>query len=123
MKKATLLFLFLGVLVGAFGYWRIDFSEDGALYQTAFYTLAPGAFLVALISGFIRKKRSTMNALIISIGVMLGMVSRIGADLVKDPSSHNLFPFELMIGLVTVLPAAFLGSYLVKGIFFLAGKK
>jgi hypothetical protein len=64
-----------------------------------------------------------MNALIISIGVMLGMVSRIGADLVKDPSSHNLFPFELMIGLVTVLPAAFLGSYLVKGIFFLAGKK
>lgn len=116
------MFLILGVLVGAFGYWRIDFLEDGALFQTVFYTLAPGAFLVALISGIIRKNQPAMNALIISLGVMLGKISRIGANLIQDPSSHNLFPFELMIGLVIVLPASFLGAYLVYGIFFLAGK-
>jgi FtsH-binding integral membrane protein len=123
MKKSTpLLFMIFGALVGALGYWRIDFSEDGALYQTVFYTLAPGAFLVTLISGFIRKNKPAMNALIISLGVMLGMLSRIAVDLIKDPSSHNLFPFELMIGLVIVLPAAFLGAYLAYGIFYLAGK-
>lgn len=116
------MFLIFGVLVGAFGYWRIDFLEDGALFQTVFYTLAPGAFLVALISGIIRKNQPAMNALIISLGVMLGMLSRIVSDILKDPSSHNLFPFELMIGLVIVLPAAFLGTYLVYGIFYLSGK-
>ena len=122
IKKSNVLPILLGLLIGAFGYWTADFSEENALYQSVFYIKAPGAFLATLLVGVFRKNQPAWNALIVSFGVMLGMLSRIFTDMVIDPSSHNLFPFELLIGLVIVLPVSFVGSYLVYGIFFIAGK-
>lgn len=122
MKKTNSIILFLGFLVGALGYWTADFSEKDALYQSVFYIKAPGAFLVAVLAGFFRKNDPAMNALMVTFGLMLGMLSRIIFDIVIDPSSHNLFPFELMIGLVIIMPVAFLASYLIYGVFYLAGK-
>lgn len=123
MKKANLIFLILGILVGALGHWTVDFSDERALFNSLYYVKAPGAFLVAFIGGFIWKKSPALNALFITLGVLLGMLSKILFDIIRDPSSHNLFPFELLIGLVFVLPVSFLGSYLAYGIFFLSGKE
>ena len=109
-------------MIGAFGYWTADFSESNALYNSVFYVKAPGTFLAMLLTGMIRKNQPAWNALMVSSGVMLGMLSRIFWDIMLDPSSHNLFPFELMIGLVIILPVSFIGSYLIHGIFFIAGK-
>ena len=36
--------MLLGVLVGAFGYWTTDFSEEGAFSGTIYSILGPGAF-------------------------------------------------------------------------------
>lgn len=121
-KKQQLVIVLLGVLVGAIGYWTVDFSESGAFSGVIYTILGPGAFLGSVISSLIIKKQPTFIALNVSFGVVLGMLSRIFADLIRDSSSHNLFPFELMLGLVIVLPAAFLGSFLVYGIYYLAGK-
>ncbi|MCU0400381.1 MAG: hypothetical protein MUE75_05110 [Algoriphagus sp.] len=121
-KKSNALPILLGVLIGAFGYWTADFSEENALYQSVFYIKAPGAILATLFVGVIRKNQPAWNALMVSLGVMLGMLSRIFTDMIIDPSSHNLFPFELLIGLVIVLPATFVSAYLIHGIFFVAGK-
>lgn len=112
----------LGFLVGAIGYWTVDFSESEAFSGVIYTVLGPGAFLGSVISGLVTKKQPAFNALNISLGVMLGMLSRIFADLIMDPTSHNLFPFELMLGLVIVVPAAFFGSFLVYGIYYIAGK-
>lgn len=122
MKYINWIILILGFIVGAVGYWTADFSEEKALYESVFYIKAPGAFIAVLIAGLLRKKEPAQNALRVTFGVMLGMLSRILFDMTLDPSSHNLFPFELMIGLVIVMPAAFVGSYLIYGVFFLAGK-
>lgn len=121
-KKSNVLPILLGVLIGAFGYWTADFSEENSLYQSVFYIKAPGAFLATLLVGIFRKNQPGWNALMVSLGVMLGMLSRIFADMIVDPSSHNLFPFELLIGLVIVLPVSFVGAYLIHGVFFVAGK-
>lgn len=112
----------LGILVGAFGYWTTDFAEDGDFSRTIYSILGPGAFAAAILSTWLRKKDPGFNALMISLGVMVGMLSRILYDMISDPQSHNLFPIELMLGLVIVLPAAFLGSFLVWGIFQVGGK-
>jgi hypothetical protein len=122
IKKPDLLILFLGLLIGAIGYWTTDFSEEKALYESVFYFKAPGSFLVVLLAGFLRKNQPAWNALLVSFGVMLGMLTRILSDMVIDPSSHNLFPFELLIGFVIVLPVSFLGAFLIHIIFYLAGK-
>ncbi|MBC6365416.1 hypothetical protein [Algoriphagus sp. AK58] len=122
MKKINWLILTLGFMVGALGYWTADFSEERALYESLYFIKAPGALLAVIIAGLIRKNEPAQNALRVTFGVMLGMLSRIVFDLTLDPSSHNLFPFELMIGLVIVMPVTFVGSYLIYGIFFLAGK-
>ena len=121
-KKSNLLPILLGAFIGAFGYWTTDFSEGNALYHSLFYIKAPGAFSATLLIGIFRKNQPAWNALMVSLGVMLGMLSRIFADMIVDPSSHNLFPFELMIGLAIVLPVSFVGAYLIHGVFFTAGK-
>lgn len=121
-KNKPVIIVLLGFLVGAIGYWTVDFSESGAFSGVIYTILGPGAFFSSVISSLIIRKQATFNALNVSLGVMLGMLSRIFADLIRDSSSHNLFPFELMLGLVIVLPAAFLGSFLVWGIFQIAGK-
>ncbi|OYX24029.1 MAG: hypothetical protein B7Z16_01300 [Algoriphagus sp. 32-45-6] len=122
MKQIDWFILVLGFLIGALGYWTADFSDERALYNSLYFIKAPGTFLVAILGGLIRKKEPAQNALGITFGVMLGMLSRILFDMTLDPSSHNLFPFELLIGLVIVMPVAFLGSYLIYAIFYLAGK-
>jgi hypothetical protein len=121
-KRKPIMIVLLGFLVGAIGYWTVDFSESEAFSGVIYTVLGPGAFLGSVISGLVAKKQPAFNALNISLGVMLGMLSRIFADLIMDPTSHNLFPVELMLGLVIVVPAAFIGSFLVYGIYYIAGK-
>ena len=122
IKKKWGWMVLLGVLVGAFGYWITDFSEEGAFSGTIYSILGPGAFAAAILSTWFKKKDPGFNALMISLGVLVGMLSRIFSDMISDPNSHNLFPIELMLGLVIVLPASFLGSFLVWGIFQVSGK-
>ena len=121
-KKKNLIIIAIGFLIGSIGYWIADFSDDRALFKTISTIIGPGTFIGAIISTIYRKKKPILNALMISLGVLLGMLSRIFWDIVQDPNSHNLFPFELLIGLVIVLPVAFLGSFLVNGIYFIGGK-
>ena len=122
IKKSNVVVLLLGFLVGAIGYWMADFSKDRALFESVYYINATGAFLATLIAGIFRKKQPSWNALMVTFGVVLGMLSRIVVDILFDPTSHNLFPFELMIGLVIVLPACFFGAYLTHTIFHISGK-
>lgn len=122
IQKKHLPSIALGFVVGAVGYWTADFSKDGEFSKVIYSILGPGAFICSVISFSLRKKSPGFIALLISLGVMLGMLSKILYDIAKDASSHDMLPFELMLGLVIVLPAAFLGSFLVWGIFQLAGK-
>lgn len=123
MKKIYVPLLILGFIVGAVGYWTADFSQKNVLFDSLFYIKAPGTLLVAVFAGFINRREPTSNSLLISFGVMLGMLSRIVFDMIQDSTSHNLFPFELFIGAVVIFPVSFLGNYLIYGIMYLSGKE
>ncbi len=122
IEKKQLPIIALGFFVGALGYWTADFSNDGEFLRVIYSILGPGAFICAIISIFLREKSPVLIALLVSLGVMLGMLSKIFYDIIRDSSSHGLLPFELLLGLVIVIPAAFLGSILVWGIMKIAGK-
>lgn len=122
IQKKHLPSIALGFVVGAIGYWTADFSEEGEFARVIYSILGPGAFICSVISFSLRKKSPGFIALLISLGIMLGMLSKILYDVARDSSSHDMLPFELLLGLVIVLPAAFLGSFLVWGIFQIAGK-
>ena len=122
-EKKNLVIIAVGFLVGIIGYWTTDVSEDRALYNTVFSIMGPGAFIGAIISTFYRKKSPLFNALMISVGVLLGILSRIFWDIIQDPTSHNLFPFELLISMAIVFPTATLGAFLIYFVFWIAGKK
>lgn len=121
-EKKHLPIIALGLFVGALGYWTADFSIDGEFSRVIYSILGPGAFICSVISFSVRKKYPGFIALLVSFGIMLGMLSKILYDIAQDASSHDMLPFELLLGLVIVLPAAFLGSFLVWGIFRIAGK-
>jgi hypothetical protein len=122
IQKKHLPTIAIGFVVGAVGYWTADFSEEGEFTRVIYSILGPGAFICTVVSFALRKKSPGFIALLVSLGIMLGMLSKIFYDILRDSSSHNLLPFELLLGLVIVLPAAFLGSFLVWGIFKIAGK-
>jgi hypothetical protein len=122
IERKHLPMIALGFVVGAVGYWTADFSIEGEFSRVIYSILGPGAFICAVISVFVRKKSPGFISLLVSLGVMLGMLSKIVYDIIRDSSSHNLLPFELLLGLVIVLPAAFLGSFLVWGLIKIAGK-
>lgn len=122
IHKKILLTIAFGFLVGAIGYWTADFSEEGEFARVIYSILGPGAFICSVVSFALRKRFPGFIALQVSLGVMLGMLSKIIYDIVLDSSSHEMLPFELLLGLVIVVPAAFFGSLLVWGIFKIAGK-
>lgn len=122
IQKKHLPSIALGFVVGAIGYWTADFSQKGEFSRVIYSFLGPGAFICSVISFSLRKRSPGFIALLISFGILLGMLSKILFDIARDSSSHDMLPFELLLGLVIVLPAAFLGSFLVWGIFQIGGK-
>ena len=43
-------------------------------------------------------------------GVMIALIIKIIIDLQFDPTSHNLFPFEILIDLIFILIASLIGA-------------
>jgi uncharacterized membrane protein len=121
-KKKNLIILAIGFLIGALGYWLADFTDDRALFKTISTIIGPGTFIGAIISTTYRKNKPILNAMMISWGVLFGMLSRILWEVFQEQKSTDIFPLELLTGFAIVLPVAFLGSFLVKGIYFLGGK-
>ena len=72
-----------------------------------------GPFFGALLLMFFLKEKPWKLALLISCGFVLAVFGRIVYDSVFiDPTHHNLFPFELAICAIFVLPSSFAGAYL-----------
>ena len=44
------------------------------------------------------------------IGVIIALIIKIIIDLQFDPTSHNLFPFEILIDLIFILIASLIGA-------------
>jgi hypothetical protein len=77
------------------------------------------SFLAGIAGGIICRKNFIYSGLITTTGFIIAIVLRIVYDLVfVDPTSHNLFPIELVIwsimALIPALAGAFLSSMILR---------
>ncbi len=110
-QKPWLVWVTLAVAVLAVGlpYWRIPYGAvklPGALDDRALLLI--GALACALVAF---GAASFLRALIITAGaVPVAIMLRVIVETMRDPTDHNLWPFELAIGTVVGLMYAVPGA-------------
>jgi uncharacterized membrane protein YjjP (DUF1212 family) len=109
-------------MVGGLSYWFNPYDELSLLGISIYKLMGAGAFLGSLSLTLILNKRPWEIALLITTGIMISIMCRIIFDGINDPSTHNLFPFEIIAALFISVPSAFIGSYLSVLLKFLKSK-
>jgi hypothetical protein len=66
--------------------------------------------LASLGLAIVRPTERWRSALGIGAGILVPMITTIVRDVRRDPTSHNLLPFEILIGLALGMPPALLGA-------------
>lgn len=70
---------------------------------------------LALAAGGLAVVRPTdkwLSGVGVGVGILVPMIATIAVDYRRDPTSHNLLPFEILIGLAVGMPPALLGALL-----------
>lgn len=118
-------------LVGAFivaflavgiPYWQVPYSKV-SIPDTL---MAPGIVVVAIAAAFVRfagRHGFLASLLVIAFAVPATVLVRVAVETSQDPTSHNLWPFEVffawMVGLLASLAGVLLGSipaFLARGV-------
>jgi len=111
-KKINILIIVVGIIAGGFSYWFNPYNEMSLFGISIYKLMGAGAFLGSLILTLFLNKKPSKIALLITVGVIIGVMCRIVFDGILDSSTHNLFPFEIIGALFITIPSAFIGSYL-----------
>ena len=100
-----------GFLLVGVPYWRIPYNK------ATFESLVGGAVLtgtVALIARLALRARFLVVVAVVAAAVPFAVFARVVADGMRDPTSHNLWPFEVVIawvvGFAGAAPGALVGS-------------
>lgn len=123
IKRNTALWLVPAFIVSfvAIGvpYWQIPYAKV-SLPNTLF---GPGLLLVVILAAGVRafgKAHFLLSLLIIGVTVPAAVLVRVAFETAQDPTSHNLWPLEIiiagMIGLACSLLGTLIGS--VPALFF-----
>jgi|MDSY01.1.fsa_nt_gb hypothetical protein len=111
-KKIVLLIILVGIMAGGLSYWFNPYNEMSLFGISIYKLMSAGAFLGSLSLTLILNEKPWKIALLITSGIIIGIMCRIIFDGINDSSTHNLFPFEIIIALFITVPSAFIGSYL-----------
>lgn len=120
MKRRSLwlpLAFVAGFLAVGLPYWQIPYAKLGlpdALIGPGLLVVAAAALLTRAVGG-----RSLPRTIaLVGASVPCAVMARVIVDAVQDPTSHNLWPIEVVIALVLGLCAsaagALLGSLLLR---------
>lgn len=96
-------------------YWAVPYSRAN-LPNTL---MTPGLIVVGVTALLLRSLRIASlkrSALVIGSSVPGAVMARVVVEALRDPTSHNLWPFELVIALFLGLPLAFVGGMVGAGI-------
>ena len=77
-----------------------------------FLVLLVAVIIISFLVFVIRDGRPWVAALIIGVVFPISVVAKILIDLRNNPTSHNLFPFEIAIACIVSIPPAFVGAFL-----------
>ncbi len=110
-RKVEILIILVGIVAGGFSYWFNPYNEMSLLGVSIYKLMASSAFLCSLILTLMLNEKPWKVALLITAGVIIGIMCRIVFDISIDSSTYNLFPFEIITALFLTVPSAFIGSY------------
>lgn len=114
MKNRTRIFSsIIGVVCGALSYWFNPYNEMYVGSINIYFLMGVLAFLSIAALGSIYKKYAFRLPIYFCAGFIISVLGRIFFDISNDPSSHNLFPFEVVFVLVIIIPSSFAGSFLI----------
>ena len=83
-------------------------------YSAEFPPAAITAIALALASAglaIVRPSAKWPSGLAVGAAIIVPLATVIGIDLVRDPTSHNLWPIAFVMGLGLTMPAALLGAW------------
>lgn len=102
--------LVLGLLCGAATY-SFRLAPGYELNAGVFFQMGLLAFLSTLLTAIFFKVFEVLGPVFLCVGFMMAVFGRIFYDgLFTDSTSHNLWPFEMLIILAVVAPSAFAGA-------------
>jgi hypothetical protein len=118
-RKVVILIILVGFVIGV-----IMYSSGGKIniFNVKFWIIWPSViFLSSFLSDLFIKKYSIITAILISLGVMLGLIINNIFDTIINSTSHSLLGLEV-IGYLAILfiigPTALLGVGLSQLILF-----
>ncbi len=121
-SPAWLLIGFLVAFVGVgFPHWSLAY-DDVSLPSSLH---GPGLVAVGVVAMMLRAfgvARFWKVWLLVASSVPAAIMVRVVVDVARDPTSHNLWPFEIAIGLIVGLAAALAGT-LIGSLFLLRSSK
>src|SRR3990170_1827912 len=101
---------FVGFILGA-----VICSLPYLFYSANFPPAAITAIALTLASAglaIVRPSAKWASGFAVGAGIVVPLATVIGIDLVRDPTSHNLWPIAFVMGLGLTMPAALLGAWL-----------
>jgi hypothetical protein len=108
MKKTKLVIwlVFIAILVAGLPMWFT--SNHNHINDLSI--LLPVALLLAIVFSVLTKLQLKTICFVTVIGVIVSIIIKIIIDTNIDPTSHNLFPFEILIDGFFVLLASLIGA-------------
>jgi hypothetical protein len=114
---STLIVLIIATLAACIVRFSASYAEiDDDIHSKIWLGVS---FLAGITGGIICRKNFLYSGLIATTGFIIAIVLRIVYDLIfVDPTSHNLFPIELVMwsimALIPALAGAFLSSMILR---------
>ena len=112
-NKAGILAVLFGLLLGGISYWLKPADQVQILGSNIPLIWSLGAFFGTFLIMIFFNDHPPKIAVLFILGVELAIIARIFFDSIFwDNTSHNLFPFEILLCGIITTPGAFVGVYL-----------
>lgn len=116
-NKAYLVSIVLGLICGALSYWFNPYNDLYLLGIHIYYIMGISSFVSVIGLGLKYKNHLFVIPIFYAIGFIIAAILRVIYDTtIIDPTHHNLFPFEIAIILMIIVPTSILGILLIYAI-------
>ncbi|MBP6758762.1 MAG: hypothetical protein KA133_05875 [Flavobacterium sp.] len=103
----------VGIIAGGIAYWLQPYGQSKIFGIGIWTVMGIDAFMGSFFLMISLAYKPYLIALFVSLGVAIAILARIFYDITFwDKTSHNLAPFEFIIGGFVTIPSAYSGAYL-----------
>jgi hypothetical protein len=98
-----------GLLACGLPLWPIPYRDVSMPGNPAASVWVLLGALAGLLAGHLLRRRMRVPVLAVTAGFVLAVLGRVGVETARDPTSHNLWPFEVVIAGGIGLAGAWIG--------------